>query len=146
MNTTYVREIVVSYKGQRKKCSESLSDGFAVSKVFKKLLPDNSREHFLALYLNSANEVIAFSVVSTGTATNAPVHCREVFQPAILCGAVSIIVGHNHPGGQSMPSSADKEVTQKLKEAGNLLGIKLLDHVIVGDKNYYSFCENGAMY
>ena len=144
MDTIYVREIRVNYKG-RKKISEKLTKGSEVASVFRKLMPDNSREHFLALYLSAANEVIAYRVVSTGCATAAPVHCREVFQPALLCGAITLIVGHNHPGGTALPSKADKDVTVRLREAGNLLGIKLLDHLIIGGDDYYSFCEMGDL-
>ena len=84
MKTTFVREVAVKYRGPRVKFSETLSTPHAVAEVVRKILPDNSREHVIALYLNGAHEVIAFSVVATGLANSCPIHPREIFQPAIL--------------------------------------------------------------
>jgi len=145
MKTTIVREVTVNYRGPKVKFSETLKSPEAVALVIRKILPCNSREHFIALYLNTAHEVIAFSVVATGNANSCPIHPREIFQPAILSGAVALIVSHNHPSGRVDPSPEDKKVTSRLKEVGDLIGIKLLDHVIVTDESYRSILlELGA--
>ena len=84
--------------------------------------------------------------VSIGVLNETNVHPREVYKIAILSNAASIIVGHNHPAGTLTPSKADIETTKHLQEAGALLGIKLLDHIIVTDSNFYSLAEGGYIY
>ena len=97
------------------------------------ILTDNSREHFVALYLDGAQQVVSYSTISIGTANATPVHPREVFQRAILAGAISLVVAHNHPSGNLTPSEEDYKVTKRLKEAGEVIGIRLLDHLIISD-------------
>jgi DNA repair protein RadC len=109
------------------------------------ILKEDAREHFFTLYLDGAHQVVSYATTSIGTANSAPVHPREVFQPAILAGALSIIVAHNHPSGNCQPSDEDRLVTKTLREAGEILGIKLLDHVILGAETYYSFADMGEM-
>lgn len=92
------------------------------------------KEHFLALYLNARNQLLAKETISVGTLTANLVHPREVFQPAVAHSAASVIVVHNHPSGDPAPSQEDLELTARLKEAGELMGITLLDHVIVGER------------
>jgi len=99
----------------------------------------------MALYLNGAHKVIAYSVVSTGTATSAPVQPREVYQPAILVGATSVILGHNHRSGLVEPSTEDHRVTQCLKSAAEVLGLRLLDHLVISDQEHFSFHSHGAL-
>ena len=93
------------------------------------------KEHFVALYLNARNQLVAKETVSVGTLTANLVHPREVFQPAVAHSAASVIVLHNHPSGDPTPSEEDIVLTARLKEAGELMGITLLDHVIVGEKS-----------
>ena len=83
--------------------------------------------------------------VSVGTLTNTLVHPREVYEPAIRCGAAHIILAHNHPSGDPMPSAEDHRLTRVLKEAGNLLGIPVTDHVILGGNEFFSFAEEGVL-
>ena len=104
-------------------------------------LPDNDKEHFMVLHLDSKNRIIKDEIISTGILNASLVHPREVFKPAIKESANSIILVHNHPSGDPTPSEEDKKITKILFDAGELLDIKLLDHVIVGD-TYYSFKEN----
>lgn len=92
---------------------------------------DKKQEYFVCLTLDGANRLIAKRVISIGTLTASLVHPREVFAEAITDRAASIIVGHNHPSGNLEPSAADKQVTERLKEAGEVLGINLLDHLII---------------
>jgi DNA repair protein RadC len=105
-------------------------------------MADRSQEHFLAISLNGANEVIAIRTVSVGLVNRALVHPREVFADPITDRASAIIVAHNHPSGNLSPSPDDLAVTRQLKEAGQLLGIRLLDHIIFNQEKYYSFLED----
>lgn len=104
-----------------------------------------AREQFVAVLLNSKNRVIATEVISEGTLTSSVVHAREVFAPALLHHAAAVIVAHNHPSGDPQPSCEDREVTAMLVKSGQVLGIPLLDHLIIGDGAYYSFQEYGAL-
>jgi len=94
------------------------------------------KEHFVGLYLNARHELIHKELVSIGTANASIVHPRDVFAPAILHNATAVIVAHNHPSGDATPSPEDKDVTQRLKEAGRLLGISVLEHIIITEYGY----------
>lgn len=96
------------------------------------------KEQFRGLYLNSRYQVVHDEVISVGSLTANIVHPREVFQPALEYGAVAIIIAHNHPSGNLLPSNADLEVTEQLDAAGRLLGIDLLDHLIITNQAYKS--------
>ena len=100
------------------------------------------KEHFVEIAISSKGEIIGYSVISIGDISSSIVHPREVFQFAILANAAVIIVAHNHPSGDPAPSQEDIRVTKRLAECGNILGIKLVDHIIVGDNDYYSFMKN----
>jgi DNA repair protein RadC len=106
---------------------------------------DRKQEHFICVSLNGSNEVIAERVISIGLVNRTQVHPREVFADAIAERASAIIVAHNHPSGGVNPSKEDFEITKQLRSAGEILGIKLLDHVIFNHKTYYSFLENGDL-
>ncbi|MFP4384879.1 MAG: RadC family protein [Spirochaetia bacterium] len=106
---------------------------------------DRKQEHFITLSLNGAQEVQAVRTVSVGLVNRTIVHPREVFADPLTDRAASIIVAHNHPSGQVEPSSEDAEVTERLKQAGAVLGINLLDHVIFSSLGYYSFLEEGRL-
>ena len=106
---------------------------------------DRKQEHFLCISLNGANEVIATRVVSVGLVNRTQVHPREVFADPIADRAVSVIVAHNHPSGTPAPSSQDVEVTRRLKAAGDILGISLIDHIIFTRNSYYSFQEHNKV-
>ena len=97
---------------------------------------DKKQEHFVCLTLDGANRLIAKRTITIGTLTSSLVHPREVFADAITDRAASIIVAHNHPSGSLNPSTADLEITQRIKKSGELVGIKLLDHVIVTKTSY----------
>jgi len=106
-----------------------------------KLMGGLAKEQLHGLYLTSQYQVIHHEVISIGSLTSNVVHPREVFQPAISRGAVAVIVAHNHPSGSLVPSDADLEVTRQLMEAGKILGIELLDHLIVIRQGYCSVLE-----
>ena len=115
--------------------------------VFRDLLSDVDREVMAMLTLTTRNKPINLSVISVGSLTATPVHPREVFKTAILSNAMSIIVAHNHPSGNVEPSEEDLIVTERLQEAGKLLGIEVIDQIIIGGRGaYYSFQENGMMF
>ena len=99
------------------------------------------KEHFIVIFLDAKNSVIVREIVSIGTLTASLVHPREVFEPAIKQNAVSIILAHNHPSGNLLPSDADITVTTNLIQAGKILGIKVIDHVIVSNDSFFSFRE-----
>ena len=103
------------------------------------------KEHFLCLFLNTKNHVIARETISIGTLNAALVHPREVFRAAMKHNSASIICVHNHPSGDPTPSSEDISLTKRLAEAGQLVGIELLDHVIVGDGRFVSLKEHGHL-
>ena len=103
------------------------------------------REHFVAFDLDVRHRIIERRTVAIGTLTGVEVHPREVFRPAIANGAAAIIVAHNHPSGDPTPSRQDVELTRRLREVGELCGIALLDHLIVGTGGYTSLQERGWM-
>ena len=104
-----------------------------------------AKEQFVVILLNGKNKVIGTEVVSEGSLSSSIVHPREVFAPAMLHHAAAIMVAHNHPSGDPKPSLKDEEVTRMLLRSGKVLGIPMIDHVIIGDGNYYSFLENEAL-
>lgn len=141
LETTFVREVSVRYVGPARKASPIRRPEDAVA-LARKLLHDDAREHFLAIYLDGRHRPIAHSVVSIGTATASLVHPREVFQPALLVGAVSLAILHNHPSGDVSPSPEDRAITERLAKAGTLLGIRLLDSIVFERSgSYHSFSE-----
>ena len=113
--------------------------------MIKEQLQDLDREQFIIACLNTKNEPTNISVVSVGTLNKAIVHPREVFKTAILSNAASIMAFHNHPSGETTPSQQDIQLTNRLYEAGELLGIKLLDHLIIGDGTFTSLKEKGYL-
>ena len=110
-----------------------------VYNCFVDKLKDKKKEHFYVLFLDSKNKLISEDLISVGTLNSSIVHPREVFNNAIRENANSIILVHNHPSGNPQPSEEDKKITELLVKAGELLSIKVLDHVIIGKENWYSF-------
>ena len=113
--------------------------------MIKEQLEGLDREQFIIACLNTKNEPTNISVVSVGSLNKAIVHPREVFKTAILSNAASVMAFHNHPSGETTPSQQDIQLTNRLYEAGELLGIKLLDHLIIGDGTFTSLKEKGYL-
>ena len=113
--------------------------------MIKDQLEDLDREQFIIACLNTKNEPTNITVVSVGSINKAIVHPREVFKTAILSNAASIMTFHNHPSGDTIPSDQDIQLTHRLVEAGELLGIKLLDHLIIGDRSFTSLKQKGYL-
>lgn len=105
-------------------------------------LLDRKQECFVVISLNGAHEVIALRIITIGTVNSCQVHPREVFADAITDRAAAIVAVHNHPSGQLKPSEHDRRLTAQLTEAGKILGIPLLDHIIVGRGGFYSFTDS----
>lgn len=103
------------------------------------------KEHFVCLFLNTKNRVLAQETVSIGTLDASLVHPREVFRAAMKHGAASMICIHNHPSGDPTPSREDVDITKRLMEAGELVGIEVLDHIVIGDNQYVSLKERGLV-
>jgi len=121
------------------RCSKDVAD------IFQPLLSDLLHEEFWILFLNRSNKVINRMKLSQGGVSGTVTDVRMVMKKAIECLASGIIVCHNHPSGNLNPSESDNKITQKIKEAGNLMDIQLLDHLIISDKDYYSFADNGIL-
>ncbi|MFC1735039.1 DNA repair protein RadC [Candidatus Hydrogenedentota bacterium] len=106
---------------------------------------DRNREHFMALLMDTKHRVIKVEEISIGSLNGSVVHPRECFKPAVQASAAAVIFAHNHPSGDVQPSKEDKEITTRLREAGEIMGIKVLDHLILGDGAFYSIKEEGSM-
>ena len=104
-----------------------------------------NREHFLSLHLNSKNQLIREVLVSIGSLSTSVVHPREVFAPAVRDSTAAVIFIHNHPSGDPAPSREDRDCTQRLIHAGQILGIRVLDHIVLGHDDYYSFADAGLL-
>jgi len=113
--------------------------------LYKSRFLHEQQEHFYCLLLAGKHRLKKEVLISTGTLTASIVHPREVFAPAIKERAGAVLVVHNHPSGDPVPSSEDFEITCRLKEVGELVRIKLLDHVVIGKDRYYSFQEGGTV-
>lgn len=111
----------------------------------KKFLDDADREQLIVCCLDTKNQPTAINVVSVGSLNTSIVHPREVFKPAILSNSASIILFHNHPSGDPEPSKEDISISERIRESGSILGIKLIDHIIIGNHSYCSLKERGIV-
>lgn len=100
---------------------------------------DRNKEHFWTIGLDNANRILYIELISLGTTTAAPIEPMQVYRVAILKGAIKIVLIHNHPSGELRPSEEDKSITDRLIQVGNIILIKVLDHLIITEKSYYSF-------
>lgn len=132
-----VRESSVLYKERQIKSPE---DAY---KLLKPFLVEADREKFVVVCLDTKNQPTAINICHVGSLNASIVHPREVFKSAILSNSASIIVAHNHPSSDPTPSREDIDVTRRLVEAGRIVGIELLDHVIVGEERFVSLKEKG---
>lgn len=108
-------------------------------------LRKKKKEHFVALYLNSQNELIHQETISIGSLNANIVHPREVFEPAVKHLAAGVIVAHNHPSGKDGPSKDDERITEDLIKSGEILGVEVYDHIIITSNNHYSFKKNNLI-
>lgn len=115
-----------------------------VYELFRNLIYE-TKEIFITLHLDGKNRIICFDRVSVGSLNQSIVHPREVFKGAILSSAAALILVHNHPSGDPAPSAEDRAITKRLVEVGDLVGIRILDHIIIGSGEYLSFTEQGLL-
>jgi DNA repair protein RadC len=123
------------------------SDAQDVIRNLIKFQGQPDREQFCVLLLDAKNKTIGLNIVSTGNLTSASVHPREVLKPAILANAAAIILAHNHPSGELIPSAADKAITKRIIQAARIMGITVHEHLIIGieDDQYFSFADQGLI-
>lgn len=118
-----------------------LTTGDKVHEAFKRLFIDEKQEKLLSIFLDSKKRLISYKIMFIGTLDKSIIHPREIFNEAIKVHASSIIIIHNHPSSDITPSKEDIEITKKLDECGNIIGIPILDHLITNGKDYYSFYD-----
>lgn len=135
--TLTVKDIEAGYASKRFTSPNDIFHKFSY-------LAQESKEYFMVLHLDGKNRIVCIDQVSVGSLNQSIVHPREVFKSALLSSAAAIILLHNHPSGDPAPSREDMEITRRLKEAGELIGVKILDHIIIGDR-YASFVESGLL-
>lgn len=136
--------------GRRRQALKSLqrtviSSSADIAEYLQTVLKDYQHEVFGVIFLNQANGVISFEIMSTGGITATVVDPRIILKKALELNAVSMILCHNHPSGSLQPSLADRNLTQRMKEAARLLDIGLIDHIIVSEYGYYSFADDGEL-
>ncbi len=127
------------------KPGKKFSGSQAVFNHFHEKLRDKKRETFLAVMLDNKNRLLKEIEISIGSLTSSIVHPREVFGPAIREHAASVIFVHNHPSGDPYPSNEDIEITKRLKKVSGIVGIKILDHIIIGNTEYFSLQDKGLL-
>jgi DNA repair protein RadC len=146
-----LRELTVRYSVKKTDIGEPVVVGRTLrspresAELLMRVLADQPTEVFAMLCLSTKHRIIAYHEVSRGTLDSTLVHPREVFKAALLANAAAIIVSHNHPSGDPSPTIDDIDVTRRLVAAGEILGILLLDHIVVGDGRYFSFNEAGRL-
>ena len=133
------RQLEIALEKPKITCSK---DGF---NIMQSIIGDLEHEEFWVLFLNNSNKVLSKNQISKGGLTATIVDIRLLFKQAIELSSVAMIVCHNHPSGKLQPSNADKQLTQKIKQAGVTLDIKLLDHLIITEKAYFSFADEGLI-
>lgn len=146
--TPNVAEVEINWKSKTKPCErEKISNSADCYKILRALWPETIeyRETFFCLLLNKANEILGAFKTSEGSTDGTVVDPKMIFQSALLTNARGIILAHNHPSGNLKPSEADRKLTRQLQEAGKVLEIAVLDHLIITSENYYSFADEGMM-
>jgi len=124
---------------------ERFSNSRELYKRYRARFFSANKEHFFSLHLNSKNQLIREVLVSIGSLSTSVVHPREVFAPAVRDSSAALVFMHNHPSGDPAPSREDRECTQRLIQAGQILGIRVLDHIVLGHNDYFSFADAGLV-
>jgi len=145
----YLNEIRITYHRHVLDIAcKTISSSADAQMVFRALWPEGSMDHresFYALYLSRANQILSYYRVSEGGLAGTVADIKVIFQTALGCNAASLIVAHNHPSGNLKPSTADEELTRKIRQAGKMLELPLLDHLIVTSEGCYSFADQGLL-
>ena len=132
-------------RGEEAKKITKIASSASVFELLQPIMGELEHEEFWIVYLNNANNVVQTAQLSKGGITGTLVDVRLVMRQALELGAVALILAHNHPSGTLKPSSADRQITQKLKTAAEALDIKVLDHLIITQKEYFSFADEGIL-
>ena len=140
-----ILEIARRIAGEKAKQKTKIAAPNEVAQLFMEELRYKKEEHFKVVFLDAKSKILGEETISQGSLTAAIVHPREVYKKAVSRAAYSIIVMHNHPSGDPSPSKEDIGITKRLQEAGNLMGIPLLDHIIIGDGVYMSLKEHAYL-
>ena len=142
------RVSIIEVKAIREKTilydTRKINSPLDAANLARKFLEHSDREKLVLCCLDTKNQPLSISTVSIGSLNSSIVHPREVYKAAILSNAASIILFHNHPSGDPTPSDEDVNITKRIKEAGDIIGINVLDHIIVGNDSYTSLKEKGA--
>jgi len=142
MSDSYIaREILFKY-GRRRTLRGPISHSGLAVDLLRSIVPDDTQESFMVLYLDAKNMCVGWKVLGTGDGTSCAVDMPALFRGAIAASANAILVGHNHPSGYTTPSAHDLELTDGICKAAKLLGFRVLDHVVIGD-DYTSLRDNG---
>ena len=142
-----VGEVELSYKSRTRSKNEILT----ASDAYQALLPTfkegtiDYKEYFKVLFLNQENQLLGYTLISEGGLTTTDVDVRIILQAALLTNSVALILAHNHPSGNLRPSQEDKNLTQKIKDAAQLMRITVVDHIILTSEGYYSFANEGMI-
>ena len=142
-----VGEVELTYKST----SKARSKIYSSEDAYKVLLPTYKegticyKEYFKVLFLNQSNQVLGYTLISEGGITETCTDVRVILQAALLTNSVAIILAHNHPSGNLKPSRQDMEITKQVKDAAQIMRIKILDHIILTDTGYYSFADEGEL-
>jgi DNA repair protein RadC len=137
-------ETLLIYEIDVRLSNDSIADSKAIYQQMTDI-KDIDKEMFVCFCLDTHNKIISREIISIGSLNTSLIHPRELFKSAILKSANSIIVAHNHPSGDSQPSTEDIEITKQLVKAGKILGIPLLDHIVVGHNSYVSMTNKGMI-
>ena len=145
---THLNEVKVSYKSTT--ATETIRTSNEAQELCRKAFEMANaeislKEHFFVLYFNRANKLIGYYLLSSGGLTGTIADIRIAFAIGLKCLATSIVAVHSHPSGNASPSDSDVELTRKFKKTGELLDIRLLDHIILTEDSYYSFSDNGLL-
>ena len=147
VSTELASGILIAFELGRRKGEKRMRAITCPSDIYSEIrhFADDEQEHLIVMALNGAHEIIFAKRVSTGLVNRTIVHPRETFADAIKERASAIVIAHNHPSGNLEPSDDDKDVTKRIQRAGEILGIRILDHLIISGDAYYSFLEHGLM-
>ena len=150
MNTDYrVAEVGLTYRNRvPSKDRKEVLDSRSAYSILREIYSDDTidyRETFKVLYLNHRNQLLGYYTISEGGITDTMADVRMILQGALLTNATGIILAHNHPSGSTRPSRQDDELTRKIVEASNLMDIKVNDHIILTNEEFYSYCDEGRI-
>lgn len=138
-----MKKVVWKFEGEVE--TEVIVDTDNFHKNFEHLFKDKVQEEFYVFWMDARNRVMGYEGVAKGTLSDVRTHSREVFRGAIVAGAHHIIIAHNHPGGNQLPSKSDDEITMALIFAGNIMKLPVMDHIIFYEDGYYSYHQNDRM-